>query len=139
MGCINTHLVGTDRRRAASLGDNRRTSLVSAPWPCISSSAVLFASSPAPVQSFSRLSPSRPCAAVHARGARLRAALGIALGGASRGRSCGLMHAECSRRRPTCTGNDRSGLPASRLQLQRSSQVRCTRTPRLCACTILHE
>jgi len=31
------------------------------------------------------------------------------------------MHAECSRRQPTCTEEGRSGLPASRLQLQRSS------------------
>lgn len=60
-------------------------------------------------------------AQLFARGARLRAVLGNALGGASRGRSRRLMHAECSRRRPTCTEDDRSGLPASRLQLQRSS------------------
>lgn len=56
-------------------------------------------------------------------------ALDIALDGASRCWSLGLMHAECSRRWPTCAGNDRGGLPASRLQLQRSSRVRCTRTP----------
>lgn len=69
-------------------------------------------------------SPSRVRAAV-----RANAILGIALDGASRCWSPGLMHAECNRRRPTCTGNDRSGLPTSRLQLQRSSRVRCTRTP----------
>ena len=106
--------------------------------PYISSSGVLLASS----STSSGLSPSflRLVLTLYAAvGAHLRAALGIALGGASRGRSRGLMHAECSRRRPTCTGDDRSGLPASRLQLQRSSRVRCTRTPRLCACTILHE
>lgn len=74
--------------------------------------------------------PTKPSSSSRVRAAvRTNAILGIALDGASRCWSLGLMHAECSRRRPTCTGNDRSGLPASRLQLQRSSRVRCTRTP----------
>lgn len=55
-----------------------------------------------------------PSPQLFARSARLRAALGIALG-ASRGRSLGLMHAECSRRRPTRTEDARVRLPSDAL------------------------
>lgn len=142
MGCISTHLadivlVAVERHPLEIIGE-RVSRFVTLHFFL---RRLLFASSSASSDlspGFLRLALAQLFARA-ARGARLRAALGIALGGASRGRSRGLMHAECNRRQPTCTGDDRSGLPASLLQLQRSSRVRCTRTPRLCACTILHE